>query len=959
MLQIKASLVHKLVEAEDDSTRICNRLQCLLGCAVQSEAREQHIAVIMTLPQPNQQCLALEIDAILSRLSHVKAADDESAAASEEVSVTGEKSGGTPLKAIGNELGPALKRSLRTNAALKQENESLHAENKELQDQLDELKKQEAQQQGGNVRQSVQQSMEDLKADFKERELDLLNTLKEKEGNISDLKIRIDSLLKEVTQAKKLKDEIEILRAQANDAVKANQALAKLRQKLDVATGYKKQLDVMQAKFEELLQKNLEAEKQVKLIPNLKRDLESCKATLMQSELKYSELQLLNDEKEQMLKKMQEEWAAVRESEMQATLENVALQKNLEAADVAEDPANVLGDGCTELNPHIREEMERLQEENKALRAATSDQGADNLRELALSLENMTRLKEGLQDKLLCSKKEIEKLQSKLQASEKDVSRLEAAKLEADEEIKQQLGKIGVISGKFASSEQELESCLTDVDSLKGELTEAAARMRELEDKSAAETNKLDQLLQESLASNQALRLERERDLVQFNTNLREVALQSFVAETCSSIVQSAVLNCHEKEFDEYKQMHSMSSVQFSKLQEQWEVQKQRLEQSLQQEKKDHSEVKRVLEQKLAQVGAQELEMEELSATMVRVGEAISTKLNVLEVEVEASSTFDDKVMALVNIVETYATTLQEQTGTIERSSKDLKDFESKVSSMRELLQTNKGELESKQGLIGELTAKCTILEEAESRAKELNRDLKDRLRKAEEQTEQQHAQLLQLRRQFKALQIQRKQGSRIAEGTNGDMGVLTAEMNRLKQELKSMAAKNQTLSNRLLTSESGTLKCIEGDNRGLAEMVRSYEAQLAAQEEEKQTMSLARASEVTMRLELTNKLARAETENEELKGQIVSLQLQVERVRNKMANLQASCRDMPMADDKENASKAVNQRLATPSKRKSALAKTPAKPLPFSPAPIGPSPAALEVTKASTVDTPSKCNQQ
>ena len=595
-LEIEADLILEMVAADDNITRTCNLLQCLLGCAVQSESREKHIAVIMALPQANQQCLAMEIDAILSKLNQVKSREKETSSANPP-NAQSEPSGGTPLKAIGNELGPALKRSLRTNAALKQENESLHAENKDLQRRLEDLEKKQSLQQGGGMGAGVQKSLEDIKADFKERELDLLNALKEKESCVGDLKIRIDTLLKEVAQAKKLKDEMEVLRAQANAAAKANLALSKLRQKLDVATGYKKQLDVMQAKFEELLQKNLEADKQVKLIPNLKRDLESCKAALMQSELRYSELQLLNDEKEQMLKKMQEEWATVRESEMQATLENVALQKNLEAADdQAQDTGNVLGDGCTELNPHIREELERLQEENKALRAATSDQGADNLRELALSLENMTRLKDGLQDKLLSSKQENESLQKKLQSSQEQVSSLNVSTQQMDEEIKEHLGKIGVLTGRLARCEEELAECLSKVEKLEGEVADKVATIQQLESLQMQESKAFNAKLKESEESLRTKEIQRQRDLATHENDIRGLVLKSIASESCNAIIHTALLKCHRQEFDEYKKMHSVSKDQFQEMQQQWDVEKQSILKTLARERSELAQRYVVLE---------------------------------------------------------------------------------------------------------------------------------------------------------------------------------------------------------------------------------------------------------------------------------------------------------------------------------------------------------------------------
>lgn len=343
----------------------------------------------------------------------------------------------------------------------------------------------------------------------------------------------------------------------------------------------------------------------------------------------------------------------------------------------------------------------------------------------------------------------------------------------------------------------------------------------------------------------------------------------------------------------------------------------------------------------------------------------VAEQLSPTGVQIDDANNLTDMVTALLSLLQSLSVENKDQAGVIEQASTDIQRLQDDAASLHEKLEASSALAESREERVQELTTAHSKAEAAARNAEERSQGLRKSLRKAEEQTEQQHAQLLQLRRQFKALQMQRTQGSqRISDSTSGDVGILTAEINRLKQELTVMSEKNKSLSNRLLTSESGTLKYIEGDNRGLVEMVRSYEAQLSAQEEEKQTMSLARASEVTMRLELTNKLARAQGENEELKGQIVSLQLQVERVRNKMAKLEASqsrLKESP-PNEKENSSLHNKQedKQSTPRKPKRPLrAKTPGKPLPFSPAPIGPPPAALQVPQASSVDTPSKCNQQ
>jgi len=576
------------------------------------------------------------------------------------------------------------------------------------------------------------------------------------------------------------------------------------------ASGLRKQLEEAQTKNAELLEKKLKAEEMAQSIPSMKREMDACKEALAQSELKYSELQLLTKDKQQIIDQLQEECEMMRQSELQATREHAALQLDLQQmSEIDQDvQQSDLATGLTELNPDVKEKLERLESENERLKNQQSAQGEDNLRKLQLSIENLERVKSILEEKLHESKAKCAGLEENLAQKIAVLGETEAS-LEAKTELCKELdAKLEIAMEDISKLENEredlqqmvanLQAKLEDTESLLEETRERAeesALQKENEHASAVEELRREHegLIEEKLQSLEGLRESMRLREQEHEEALAAEITRGFAREFTTNIINQSLHSILLQEFEAYKSTHNVSVSHFENLVAEWESK--------------HGQVSNDLEAKSSELG---------------------------------------------------------------ETQQALQGLEAKIKEGKGILRRKLDELETQRAKIAEITNQYEAQVEATQRARETTTRLQSTV-------DQQQAQILSLRRQYKSLQLQRSQSSaRESDDSQQQLGELRAEINRLSEEVSTLSEENRVLKARPGGSGSSTSRY--GEDAGLAELVRNYEAQICVIEEEKKTLSLAKANELTLRHKLEHKSNKLSRENDELKAQVISLQLKLER---------------------------------------------------------------------------------
>ena len=159
------------------------------------------------------------------------------------------------------------------------------------------------------------------------------------------------------------------------------------------------------------------------------------------------------------------------------------------------------------------------------------------------------------------------------------------------------------------------------------------------------------------------------------------------------------------------------------------------------------------------------------------------------------------------------------------------------------------------------------------------------------------------LNKQYNALTKQRNElAIRQGSGDNNKQHVkeLTNEVERLTNELKE---KNLALL-RAKTSKQTSSSLSTSAN---SELIKRFEKRITSLEEEKSSLSLARADELKKRMNIEKKLQQQADKNQELKDMITSLRLKLERVNIKL----------PLAEVSTNANHVIKRRSSNLGKSK------------------------------------------
>jgi len=375
-----------------------------------------------------------------------------------------------------------------------QEVRSLREQNEELTRKLEKSK---------TVEEKLNEKLDELDSNFKKEmikaEVEAQRKLEEQndalQQEVTDLQSKLGKLSHQYAMAEHaqkelagMKDEMDLLAHTKTMFTDTSERLRNAKEKLQQLTDVKDALEREEQAHAKSVQECIRLENELQNMIPLKHQLQEYKERAANAEVKTSELQ---DE----LTKLKEQRLC--NSDSNDHLRNilganqdeiVELRRRLADGNIADEDvaSNGLGEGMSELNPDVKEELFRLRHENLKLRDFFEKRQDDSVSKLEKECEDQSLLHERYKDQFLSTKNQLESTLDTLQDSRDRESKLrtdlsvsmEKTKQAQNmvEEVSKQLARttetLNASTGREAKLENELSAWVDQTKSLQEELND-------------------------------------------------------------------------------------------------------------------------------------------------------------------------------------------------------------------------------------------------------------------------------------------------------------------------------------------------------------------------------------------------------------------------------------------------------------------------------------------------------
>ena len=363
--------------------------------------------------------------------------------------------------------------SARKVIKMEKENSDLVAANKELVHELDAARQAENQLriQLEDLQAKNRASRMKIESDALNRENELRQELMEKNFALEKELKKFKETALEGAAAKEqlsaLQDEIDVMRHSQLKLQHLEDQYRKVKEKLEQMGDVSKALESEEKAHSEAVSKCLQLENELALLQPLKRQLEEYKARATDAEVRLVDC-------EDEIKKLRE--ASQNLNGIHNELQKGSLQHMIEAEELrkrlldnGENDTHGLGvgEGLSELNPELKEELLRLRSENARLREFASKRENDSVQKLEEQKDDSERLANKFKEQYLATKSLLEKVQNQLDASierektlKSQVAELEDQKSDLEQELQNE--RILAHEARI-EAEQNLERALRDL----------------------------------------------------------------------------------------------------------------------------------------------------------------------------------------------------------------------------------------------------------------------------------------------------------------------------------------------------------------------------------------------------------------------------------------------------------------------------------------------------------------
>ncbi|XP_011162542.1 protein Hook homolog 3 [Solenopsis invicta] len=455
-------------------------LQLVLGCAVNCDQKQQYITRIMGMEETVQQAIMQSIQE-LNFESIVDVADGTQQTLYAELQATVDMKDQLAQKC--HELDQQL-------SLLQEEKTTLIAENKKLQERLDEFENPE---ESGSIlkysglRKQVEALKDELfKMETSRDDYRLKVELLEKE--VLELQSRQEDLQKAADEANHLKDEVDALRETTDKVAKYEIMIESYKKKMEDMSDLKRQVKILEDKNVEYLQAKLDYEEEVKRTMMLRNHLEVCKQQLTEVQHRLDEQSNKYDRLEFEGKKMEAKLGALQRERDRLIIERDALKETNEelkctqlqaVENMAKPNTDSTGVSATEMIPlEVKEKLHCLQLENKMMKMKLSG-NEDKLPSVQALLEDSEERLNTLRGQNRKANQRIMELENKLE---------EAMGTQISGDSKSD--NVG-LNQKMSQLQDELRKAQTDRDRLTLQLEERESSLQTQKQKAFALQEKL------------------------------------------------------------------------------------------------------------------------------------------------------------------------------------------------------------------------------------------------------------------------------------------------------------------------------------------------------------------------------------------------------------------------------------------------------------------------------------
>ncbi|XP_076636717.1 hook microtubule tethering protein [Colletes latitarsis] len=366
-----------------DNYELRRLLQLILGCAVNCNQKQQYITRIMGMEETVQQAIMQNIQELESnmngpRLSLGTSLNFESldVADGTQQRLLAQLQSTVDMK---EQLAQRCHELDQQLSLLQEEKAALVAENKKLQEKLDEFDNTE---ESGSIleysglRKEVEALKDELfKVETSRDDYRLKVELLEKE--VLELQSKQEDLQKAADEANHLKDEIDALKETADKVAKYELTIESYKKKMEDLSDLRRQFKILEDKNLEYLQSKIDYEEESKRTIMLRNHLEVCKQQLAEVHHKLDEQTNKCDKFEFEGKKMEAKLSTLQRERDRLIVERDALKETneelkctqLQAAENMAKPNTDSTVASTEMIPlEIKEKLLCLQHENKMLK---------------------------------------------------------------------------------------------------------------------------------------------------------------------------------------------------------------------------------------------------------------------------------------------------------------------------------------------------------------------------------------------------------------------------------------------------------------------------------------------------------------------------------------------------------------------------------------------------------------
>ncbi|KAK7503948.1 hypothetical protein BaRGS_00004680 [Batillaria attramentaria] len=428
-----------LIGEHNDPVEVGRLLQLVLGVAVNCENKQHYIQRIMSMGEGVQQTIKFAIQELMTK--EISTGDEVDSELHDQLKKTVEELNAA-LEAKEELMQRCHELDMQV-ASLQEEKAGVTAENERLQDRL---------QQAENIDDPSTPAGKRL-SQFQVQIETLQEEIYKLESGKDDFRIKYDVLLKDhnelkeknaeltalASEARAMKDELDILRHTSDQVAKYEATIETYKKKLEEMSDLRVQLKMLEEKNTGYMQQQIEMEEEVKRLGTTKQQLESYKRQTLELQNRLTDETKRADKWEFEHNRIQEKFSMLQREKERVAAERDSLKElndELKCTQLA-NPGISIGDQMGDVGstsqrmemlsvpPEIKEQLLRLEHENKMLKMGSAGNQDEQSQVLQSQLDDANARNNELEtevrllnQRLLELQAQVEDLQERQQTTE-------------------------------------------------------------------------------------------------------------------------------------------------------------------------------------------------------------------------------------------------------------------------------------------------------------------------------------------------------------------------------------------------------------------------------------------------------------------------------------------------------------------------------------------------------------